>query len=726
MNVQHPNLPKADNDLLKIDTKIEHSLKIFRGVALNRYKESKPPRKLFGAFDKTDYVAPENDKWRHNDSQSDDKEPKLKKMMEDKFGRKKINIFGDSTESDNDDDGDDEGGDGGDAGASAAGIAGASLAGGDEEDRESDDNQPEPGYEFYLDERGVRKVRKIRQEDDADFVPSDTEAERLKRKQTVARTKKKARKYIGASSVQQSVPQQDPIQEADMNLNLGFTADEAATFISSPPRSSEPTHVVTSALETQTTTPQEPAHSIASIIQATTSQPSSERRHRRFYEMQQDEKVDFLFTQLQATAGQIDRQSTVIHVTRSDMIKQQLEKNALNSTVQRQQAEITRQQAEIEQLKAENARLKTADEERESRSTDVQRLAETLKEKHDDMKEWYNIRNTKITDGVKRITDGFDALRKRVNILWGDRCKQQEVLKKRDHDSEDPGNPDPSATSEQPPATASTQIVVFKPSQFGSPQGTSVGTVEEVKQLEIRSYIESSMAGTSFVPSSTNIALHGVHPITGEVLEEGEIVADLSHEQLNALNKIKEIDDVVIDDIPSEPETANLENVEEIVFEGGDKKSTYVREDGTEFTPFNEEWLKENVDVIDDQLKNRDTSDNASDAFTEWKKQFLSKVSKPMPAEVQVDYLKYEKENLHRNILCWMFVKEIHCMAIKCEYGIQYFRSLLSILSLPFYDVAALTKLELINRSNFEGATLFACKIKMNKRTGWKDELYKP
>ncbi|MFS8018825.1 hypothetical protein Hanom_Chr15g01396611 [Helianthus anomalus] len=82
------------------------------------------------------------------------------------------------------------------------------------------------------------------------------------------------------------------------------------------------------------------------------------------------------------------------------------------------------------------------------RSTTVQRLVEALKAKHDDMREWYNSRNTTITDGVKRINDGFEAVRKRVNILWGDRCKQQEVLKKRDHDSEDTGNLDPSGTSE--------------------------------------------------------------------------------------------------------------------------------------------------------------------------------------------------------------------------------------------------------------------------------------
>ncbi|MFS8018543.1 hypothetical protein Hanom_Chr15g01393271 [Helianthus anomalus] len=68
-------------------------------------------------------------------------------------------------------------------------------------------------------------------------------------------------------------------------------------------------------------------------------------------------------------------------------------------------------------------------------SSQLQRLAKSLKEKHDYMKEWYNCQNTMIVNGVKRINDGFEVVRKHVNILWGDRCKQQEVLKKRDHDS---------------------------------------------------------------------------------------------------------------------------------------------------------------------------------------------------------------------------------------------------------------------------------------------------
>ncbi|KAJ0604145.1 hypothetical protein HanHA300_Chr02g0046331 [Helianthus annuus] len=318
MNVLHPGLPKADNDILKIDVMIEQSLRIFKGFPAKRYVESDPPRKMFGALANTEYVAPANNKWRHDDSQSDDEEPKLKRMMEDKFGSKKL----DSSESDSD--GDDESGDGGDAGATAASTPGASSARGDEENSDSDDNEPEPGYEFYLDDRGVRKMRRIRQEEDADYVPSDTEAERLKKKEADARRKRKSRKYIGASSVQPTASQQETVHGAEMDPNLGLTAEEASAMVSSPPRSTEPPPVVSSTVETPTVTPQAaPARSIASTIRATTSQQSSERRQRKFSEMQPDEKMDFLFSQLQAAAGQIDRQSAFMNITKSDVIKQQ-------------------------------------------------------------------------------------------------------------------------------------------------------------------------------------------------------------------------------------------------------------------------------------------------------------------------------------------------------------------------------------------------------------------
>ncbi|KAJ0787865.1 hypothetical protein HanPI659440_Chr05g0185161 [Helianthus annuus] len=290
-----------------------------------------------------------------------------------------------------------------------------------------------------------------------------------------------------------------------MDPNLGFMATKASTMVPSPPRSTEPTPVATSTPEAPTATPQAPTHSITSYICATTSQPSAERKQSLFEQMQPDEKVDILFSELQAAAGQITRQTDVIKATRADMIKKQVEINTLNATVGRQAAEITRQQAEIDQLKAENANLKAADEIRERQlqqmhaadntcgiemnrmkesSSALQRLADALKERHDYMKQWYGSRNTTIVDGVKKINEGYELLRKRVNTLWNDRCKQQEVMKKKDDDPEDQGNPDPSTKSEQPPATSSTQLLVFKPAQLGSAQGTSSGTVEEVQPIE--------------------------------------------------------------------------------------------------------------------------------------------------------------------------------------------------------------------------------------------------
>ncbi|MFS8005411.1 hypothetical protein Hanom_Chr13g01237051 [Helianthus anomalus] len=236
-------------------------------------------------------------------------------------------------------------------------------------------------------------------------------------------------------------------------------------------------------------------------------------------------------------------------------------------------------------------------------------------------------------------------------------------MKKRDDDPEDRGNPDPSATSQQPPATTSSEIVVVQPSVIEFAQGTSSGTVEETQQIE----------GTSSVPSSADLALQVIHPITGKLLEEGEIISDLSNEQLLALNVMKEIDNAEIDRMPSEPETADVENIEEIVFEGNQKKSTYVRADGTEFDPFNEEWMKEIQEDIDEQLKNHTSSDNPADAFQEWRRRFLSRVERPIAPEAQVDFRQFEKVKPNGRILCWMFVKEIPCVAIKREFSIQYF-----------------------------------------------------
>ncbi|KAJ0699146.1 hypothetical protein HanRHA438_Chr10g0436161 [Helianthus annuus] len=426
--------------------------------------------------------------------------------------------------------------------------------------------------------------------------------------------------------------------------------------------------------------------------------------------------------------------------TRSTVITQQLEINKLKAIVERQLVEITELRAENEQLKAADAeqakqllQMRAADNARgielnkvKEQSISVQQSADQLVEKHDFMKEWYDSRNPTLVDGFNTIKNAFEISRKRVNILWSDRCKEQEIQRKRDHDRGDPRNPDTSATFEQQGASASTQIIVYKPLQIGTAQGTSGGSKDELEKLESGHVGESSTAGENVVPSSADIALQVCPPIIREDLEDGEFISEMTDEHILALTDMKVVDDATIDETPSEPEVANLDGLDEIVFEGDAEKSKQVREDGTEFSPFDEEWLKDNMDEIDERLKNRDSSDVPADSFEEWRKNFLLKTAKPAPSVVQVDYMKYEKGHPWGRILSWMFVKDIHCLAVKREHGIQYFKSLLSILTLSFYDVAALAKLELINRSNYEGSTLFARKLRIERRKGWKDELYKP
>ncbi|MFS7952106.1 hypothetical protein Hanom_Chr07g00603031 [Helianthus anomalus] len=388
---------------------------------------------------------------------------------------------------------------------------------------------------------------------------------------------------------------------------------------------------------------------------------------------------------------------------------EKLEINTLKETVGKQQAEIKQLRAENEQLKAADAeraaqlqQMQSVDNARgiemnrlKERSAAVQRSAETLAAKHDDMREWYNNRNTTLVDSFTIIKDAFKMSMKRVNALWLDRCKAQEVLHKRDHDRDDRGNPDAPASSEQSEASASTQIVVYSSEHIVADPVALGGSQEELERLDMLENIENIGFLLDVVESMSG---HAYHPVTGEELDEREFLSELSSEQILALSEMKVVDDATIDEIPSESEVANLDDLKEIVFE----------------------------DENEEKLKSRDTSDVHTDTFDEWRKKFLAKIPKPAPPPDQVDYKKYEKIRPRGIILSCMFVKEIHCMAVKREHGIQYFKLPLSILTLLFYDVAALAKMNVISQSNFEGVTLFSHKLRMECRKGWKDELYKP
>ncbi|MFS7979057.1 hypothetical protein Hanom_Chr10g00922891 [Helianthus anomalus] len=279
-------------------------------------------------------------------------------MIEDKFGKK-----GDGDDDDSDDEGsnsDNQGGDGGVVGASGTGSTGGdqSKQPGDDDKSDSDDNTLEPGYERYVDTQGVRQIRRIRTEQDGDYVPSDTESEKERKNQAAIRRKKKSRKSISASQTQPASTQPlEPVHEADVSTDFVLTVEETEAMMSSPTTASKPpsttTSVETPPVQPPTALPQH-ATSSAQSAREKVQQQSAEGRGTMFECMSESKKVNFLLSQLQATAVQINRHTELMSSNRKMNIAQKLEINSLKEIV-------WKQHAEIEHLRAENAKLRVAD-----------------------------------------------------------------------------------------------------------------------------------------------------------------------------------------------------------------------------------------------------------------------------------------------------------------------------------------------------------------------------
>ncbi|KAJ0513953.1 hypothetical protein HanHA300_Chr10g0363821 [Helianthus annuus] len=236
---------------------------------------------------------------------------------------------------------------------------------GEDDKSDSDDNPLEPGYERYVDTEGVRQIRRIRTEQDGDYVPSDTESEKARKKQAAIRRKKKSQKSITASQTQPASTQpSEPVHEANVSTDFVLTAEETEAMMSSPKTASEPPPTTTS-VETPPVQPPtaQPQHATSSSQSARekVQQQSAERHGTMFERMSESEKVNFLFSQLQAAAVQIKikRHTEFMSSNRKMNIAQQLEINSLKEIV-------GKQHGEIEHLRAENAQLRAADAERET------------------------------------------------------------------------------------------------------------------------------------------------------------------------------------------------------------------------------------------------------------------------------------------------------------------------------------------------------------------------
>ncbi|KAF5802520.1 hypothetical protein HanXRQr2_Chr06g0260431 [Helianthus annuus] len=752
---QIPDLPKAEADVLPVNPMNERTLLIFK--SMSAYKESDPIRKLIGHLDVPNYEAPQNNKWRRAASDSDDEEPRLIALANTQLGAKHgikassrksagsssaaahvevdVNVAAEEVQGVfvDPDASVSAGGDGGtvvvETGGSAGGDGGPATQSGDvatdkgkgkvDEPRKlvddsssssedeggsgddgsssEDDNPPPPGMRKVHDNRGNLRFERIEKtvrtgesDKDKDYIPAAPgfiRKRKAKRQGTSA-----SKKTAGDSSIPVSIQLSTAPEQQLPPVSDQLTASETLDLMSSPQRSSGTRTV--SVDQQPPATPASGTHVRPPLVitgptgasgQAGQSgssgpEPSRPTLVETLSVLSEAKKIQFLIEQVSELGSIVGRHTRTIEEYRVQRTQDVVARNTLCSIVNAQNLKIKEQAIEIERLKEANRARDREVEIMKRHSTVLENEAKALRQKHEELSERYKNRDDRLIEGFKPVQANFKKLEYKVGTLWNERCNALGIVpsKHGDDKDDDAANPD-QPTASGSGATASGAAGGSGTSQDAptAPSTATTGPSEQTETLETSAGHEHvSLEPETFadLPESSGVLQY--HPVTGELLEEGEHVTEMSDEQVNALD------------------------------------DEYVAEKTAEFANLSSD--------------SPTAQENHEKTVNEWRADFLARNPPPLAPLDQVNYMSLEKNKARGRIISWMFVKELHCMVVKRECGLQYFRSLLSILSLPYYDVAVLAQLDVINRVEDKMVDLFAKKIRLERRRGWKDPLYKP
>ncbi|KAJ0696660.1 hypothetical protein HanLR1_Chr10g0359761 [Helianthus annuus] len=386
--------------------------------------------------------------------------------------------------------------------------------------------------------------------------------------------------------------------------------------------------------------------------------------------------------------------------------------NTLCSIVNAQNIKIKEQAEEIERLKEANRARDREVEIMKRHSTVLENEAKALRQKHDELSERYKNRDDKLVESFKPVFANFKKTNQKVGTLWSERCNALGIVPSRREDDKD----DDAANPDQPAASGSGATASGAAGGSGTsqdaPTAPSTATTGPSEQTET-------------LGTSTGLE---------HVSLEAEMFADLP-ESLGALQyhpilALTELDDVavsMIDATPLEQDQTDFFSIDEIFIGSDPERPVYVGKDNAEVYALDDDFVEEKTAEVANLSSDSPTAqENREKTVNEWRADFLAR-NPPLLAPLdQVNYMSLEKNRARGRIISWMFVKDLHCMVVKRENGLQYFRTLLSILSLPYYDVAVLAQLDVINRDEEKMVDLFAKKIRLERRRGWKDPLYKP
>ncbi|KAJ0881023.1 hypothetical protein HanRHA438_Chr10g0469721 [Helianthus annuus] len=623
---------------------------------------------------------------------------------------------------------------------------------GDDESSSEDDNPPPPGMRKVYDKRGnlrgleriEKTVRTGESDKDEDYIPTAPGLIRKRKaKRQGIRASKKSKETAGDAPIPVSIQHSTPPENQLPPVSDQLTSSEMLELVSSPQTSSGTRTVTvdqqppaTSVSGTHTRPPLVITGPTGAFSQAGQSgssgpEPSRPTLAETLSVLSEAEKIQFLIEQVSELGTIVGRHTRTIEEYRVQRTQDVVAHNMLVSIVNAQNLKIKEQALEIERLKEANRARDREVEIMKGHSTVLENEAKALRQKHEELSERYKNRDDRLIEGFKPVQANFKKMEHKVGTLWNERCKALGIVpsKRGDDKDDDAANPDQPAASGSG-ATASGAAGGSGTSQDAptAPSTATTGPSEQTKTLETSTGLEHvSLEPEAFADLPESSVVHQYHPVTGELLEEGEHVTEMSDERVLALKELDEVDVNMIDATPLVPDETDFSTIDEIFIGSDPERPVYVGQDNAEFNALDDEFVAAKTAEFANLSSDSPTAqENREKTVNEWRADFLARNPPPLPPLDQVNYMNLEKNSARGRIISWMFIKELHCMVVKRECGLQYFRTLLSILSLPYYDVAVLAQLKVINRVEEKMVDLFAKKIRLERRRGWKDPLYKP
>ncbi|KAM0025475.1 hypothetical protein Hdeb2414_s0021g00575041 [Helianthus debilis subsp. tardiflorus] len=469
-----------------------------------------------------------------------------------------------------------------------------------------DDNPPPPGMRKVFDNRGnfrgleriEKTVRTTESDKDEDYIPAAPGLirKRKARRQGIRASKKPKDRSGPIGETAGDTPIPEPIQHSTPPeqqlppVSDQLTTSEMMALVSSPQTSSG---TRTATVDQQPpATPVSGTHARPPLVITGPTGASGQAGQSGSSGPEPSRPTLVETFELGSIVGRHTRTIEEYRVQRTQDV---VAHNKLVSIVDAQNLKIKEQALEIERLKEANRARDREVEKMKGHSTVLKNEAKALREKHKELSDRYNGRDDRLIEAFKPVHANFKKIDHKVGTLWNERCKALGIVLPRrgDDKDDDAANPDQPAASGSG-ATASGAAGGTDTSQAAptAPPTASTGPSEQSESLEVSADLEHvSVEPDAFADLPESSFVQQYHPVTGELLEEGEHVTEMSDERVLALMELDEVDVNMIDATPLVPDQTDFSSIDEIFIGSDPERPVYVGQDNVEFNALDDEYI---------------------------------------------------------------------------------------------------------------------------------------